>query len=154
MDDINDSLIGILDGVIPLKEKLRVLSQPMCDIDYDFMGFLEPYWCLSNLIPKDWVVFDFGCSYNAQCYFFDKHKEYHAIEPLETDGQCTELFHTENTIIHRCTTGHFLKNLFPTLNVDINKCFAIVNNVPNWYGEDSMKLVRDTFKNCYTFYIA
>lgn len=153
MESYNDLLIKLFKK-IHRDDKKRVFSQPMCDIDCEFMGFLEPYWCLSNLIPKDWVVFDFGCSYNAQCYFFDKHKEYHAIEPIDANGQCTELFSTENTIIHRCTTGHFFKNIFPTLNVDINKCFAIVNNVPKWYGEDSMKLVKDIFKNCYTFYIA
>jgi len=153
MESYNDLLIKLFKK-IPRNDKKRVFSQPMSDISCEFIGFLEPYWCLSKLIPKDWVVIDFGCSYNSQCYFFDKHKAYHAVEPIDTNGQCTELFHAENTIIHRCTTGEFLKNIFPTLNVDINKCFAIVNNVPNWYGEDSMKLVRDTFKNCYTFYIA
>lgn len=153
MESYNDLLIK-LSKKIPQEERKRVLLQPMCEIGGDFMGFLEPYWCLSKLIPKDWTIFDFGCCYNAQCYFFDNHKAYHAIEPIDPHGQCTELFHTENTIIHRCTTGEFLKNVFPTLNVDINKCFAIVNNVPNWYKEDSMKLVHEVFRNCYTFYIA
>lgn len=153
MESYNDLLIKLFKK-IHREDKKRVFSQPMSDIDCDFMGFLEPYWCLSNLIPKDWVVFDFGCSYNAQCYFFDKHKAYHAIEPINTNGQCTELFHTENTIIHRCTTKDFLLNELPKMNINIKKSFAIVNNVPNWYGEDSIKLVHEYFRNCYTFYIA
>lgn len=153
MESYNDLLIKLFKK-IHREDKKRVFSQPMSDIDFDFMGFLEPYWCLSNLIPNDWVVFDFGCSYNAQCYFFDKHKAYHAIEPIGTNGQCTELFHTENTIIHRCTTKDFLLNELPKMNINIKKSFAIVNNVPNWYGEDSIKLVHEYFRNCYTFYIA
>lgn len=150
----SEELINEVLKKIPNEELNRIFKQKFCDIDCGFMGFLTPYKYLSRLIPKDWEIFDFGCAYNTQCYFFDEHKAYHAIEPNDDNGQCTELFHTDNTIIHRCTTGHFLKNIFPALNVDINKCFAIVNNVPNWYGEDSMKLVRDSFKNCYTFYIA
>lgn len=153
MESYNDCLIKLMKK-IPKEEKYRVFNQAMCDIDCEFVGFIQTYYVLSKLIPKDWTIFDFGCSYNAQCYFFDKHKEYHAIEPIGDNGQCTELFHAENTIIHRCTTGEFLKFRFPKMDIDINKCFAIVNNVPNWYGEDSMKLVRDSFKNCYTFYIA
>ena len=153
MESYNDLLIKLFKK-IPREDKKRVFSQPMCDISCEFLGFLEPYWCLSKIIPKDWVVFDFGSSYNSQCYFFDKHKAYHAIEPIDTNGQCTELFYTDNTIIHRCTTGEFLKFKFPQMDIDINKCFAIVNNVPNWYREDSMKLVHEYFRNCYTFYIA
>lgn len=33
------------------------------------------------------------------------------------------------------------------------RMFAIVNNVPNWYGENSMELVKKIFNNCYTFYV-
>lgn len=150
----SDELTKELLNVIPKKELERVISKEICDIDCSFLGFIEPYWHLSHLIPRDWTIFDFGCAYNTQCYFFDKHNAYHAIEPLTSMGDCKEMFHTDNTIIHRCTTGEFLKFRFPKLDVDINRCFAIVNNVPNWYGEDSMKLVRETFKNCYTFYIA
>lgn len=139
--------------LVPKEEKDRVFNARLCDIDCSFVGFIETYEYLSKLIPKDWTIFDFGCAYNAQCYFFDKHKEYHAIEPL-TDLDCKEIFHTDNTIIHRCTTNEFLKSKFTELDVDINKCFAIVNNVPNWYGEDSTKLVHEYFRNCYTFYIA
>ncbi len=153
MDDYKDCLIRLM-GKIPKKEKDRVFGQEVCDIDGEFVGFIEPYEALSKLIPKDWTIFDFGCCYNAQCYFFDKHKAYHAIEPNNPNMPLEELFKAKNTIIHRCTTGEFLKNVFPTLKVHINKCFAIVNNVPNWYDEDSMKLVHEVFRNCYTFYIA
>ena len=153
MESYNDLLIKIFKK-IPKEELKRVLSQDLCDIDCEFIGFLKPYWCLSRIIPKDWTIFDFGCSYNPQCYFFDNHLAYHAIEPIDQNGQCSELFNTKNTIIHRCTTGQFVKNTLPTLNVDMDRSFAIVNNVPNWYGEDSMRLIRETFKNCYTFYIA
>lgn len=151
MKDYNDCLIRLM-GKIPQKEKDRVFGQKLCDIDGEFVGFIEPYEALSRLIPKDWTIFDFGCGYNPQCYFFNEHKAYYAIEPVSEE--CDEIFCAKNTIIHRCTTGEFLKNTFPKLNLHINKCFAIVNNVPNWYDEDSIKLVHDVFRNCYTFYIA
>lgn len=140
--------------LVPKEEKDRVFNARLCDIDCSFVGFIETYEYLSKLIPKDWTIFDFGCAYNPQCYFFKEHNAYHAIEPDSKCGECEEVFHTENTIIHRCTTKEFLEFRFPKMNLDIKKCFAIVNNVPNWYQEDSMKLVHEYFRNCYTFYIA
>lgn len=140
--------------LVPQEDKDRVFNANLCGIDFSFVGFIDTYECLSKLIHTDWTVFDFGCAYNPQCYFFREHKAYHAIEPHSFNGECTELFKTSNTIIHRCTTKDFLLNELPKMNINIKKSFAIVNNVPNWYGEDSIKLVHEYFRNCYTFYIA
>lgn len=58
------------------------------------------------------------------------------------------MFCPPNCEIYRMTTGEFLK----TVDYPKEKVFAICNYVPNWHGEDSMELVRNNFKNCYTFY--
>ena len=65
---------------------------------------------------------------------------------MEIDGK--EMFKAPNCEIYRCTTGYFLNNYYKKEG----KQFAIVNNVPNWYKEDSMNLAKTFFINCYTFY--
>ena len=139
-------LIDYTLSLIPKEEKDRVFRQECCGIDNSFIGFLEPYYYLSKIIPKNYTVFDFGAAYNPQCYFFTKHKKYIAISPMEIDGK--EMFKAPNCEIYRYTTGYFLNHYYKKEG----KQFAIVNNVPNWYKEDSMNLAKTFFINCYTFY--
>lgn len=139
-------LIDYTLSLIPKEEKDRVFRQECCGIDNSFIGFLEPYYHLSKIISKDYTIFDFGAAYNPQCYFFTEHKKYIAISPIEIDGK--EMFKASNCDIYRCTTGYFLNHYYKKEG----KQFAIVNNVPNWYKEDSMNLAKTFFRNCYTFY--
>lgn len=80
-------LINYTLSLIPKEEKDRVFRQECCGIDNSFIGFLEPYYYLSKIIPKNYIVFDFGAAYNPQCYFFTEHKKYIAISPIEIDGK-------------------------------------------------------------------
>lgn len=140
-------LINYTLSLIPKEEKDRVFRQECCGIDNSFIGFLEPYYYLSKIIPKDYTIFDFGAAYNPQCYFFTEHKKYIAISPIEIDGK--EMFKAPNCDIYRCTTGDFLNKYY----MGGGKMFAIVNNVPNWHNEDTIELVKKEFRNCYTFYV-
>lgn len=139
-------LINYTLSLIPKEEKDRVFKQEFCGIDSSFIGFIETYFYLSKIIPKDYTVYDFGAGYNPQCYFFTEHRKYIAISPLEIDGK--EMFKAPNCDIHRCTTGYFLGSLYSP----VEKEFAIVNNVPDWYHEYPIDLVKEYFNNCYTFY--
>lgn len=143
---IGQELINYTLSLIPKEEKDRVFKQQDCGIASDFIGFLEPYYYLSKIIPKDYTVFDFGAAYNPQCYFFTDHKRYIAISPIEIDGK--EMFKAANCEIYRCTTGHFIE----TYLKDTSKSFAIVNYVPNWHNEHPIDLVKEYFQNVYTFY--
>lgn len=60
-------------SLIPKEEKDRVFKQEYCAIGTDFIGFMETYYYLSKIIPKEYTVYDFGCAYNPQCYLFQDH---------------------------------------------------------------------------------
>lgn len=109
------------------------------------------YYHLSNLIDKNWCVVDFGASYAAQSYLFEKHKRYIAIEPFpkDIDDWHFEMFHAPNMELYSMSGQKFLKEVFPTLGLDINKTMAIINYVPS---EELCKMVRETFKNVWSYY--
>ena len=143
-----------LRSLIPDKEWERVIkSDASAEIDCNNMTCGRgTYYMLSKMIPKDWTVIDFGCAYNAQSYFFQNHARHIAIEP---EWKNTD-FHFEYFIAPRTeimfTTGQdFINDLLPNMNLNIDKTFAIVNYVPS--GACNL-LVRQTFKNVFTFYPA
>lgn len=145
--EINNLLLKM----IPKEEFDRVIkSYASAEISSDFLGFVDTYYYLSKLIPKHWTVIDFGCAENAQSYFFQKHARYIAIDPYNIKSKKYHIAHFQapGTEYYACTAGEFLqKNLkFP------QSTFAICNYVPDWYGEEPIKLVHDNFRYCYTFY--
>lgn len=148
MNPTNEELSLYLCEIIPDEQLDRVFAAcgTNANIHGEFMGFVDTYWHLSRILPKDIDIYDFGCAYNAQSFFFKDFKSYHAIEPL--DGTIIEeLFCAPNCTIYRCTAGEFLKSHF------IRKgAFAIVNYVPDWHGEKVIDLIHENFQNCYTFY--
>ena len=74
-------------SLIPKEEKDRVFKQEYCAIGTDFIGFMETYYYLSKIIPKEYTVYDFGCAYNPQCYLFQDHAKFIAVNPEEIDGK-------------------------------------------------------------------
>lgn len=140
-DDINMYLYSI----IPKEEWDRVSKN--AEIYPEFSCFADTYYYLSKLIPEDWTVIDFGAGYNAQSYFFTKHKKYIAVNPYSPAGD-NGMFKPDNCEIYRMTTGEFLQKVdYPK-----SKVFAICNYVPNWHWEDSIELVHKNFRNVYAFY--
>lgn len=118
----------------------KVFGQQYADIDGDFLGFVDTYYYLSKLIPKHWIVIDFGCAYAPQAYYFRKHKEYIGICP-----SVDKRFFFENTTHCTDTIKGWLEKA-GKMNTD--EVFAICNYVPS----PETELVRQTFKNCYVFY--
>ena len=137
---INDELLRM----IPKNEVEKVLGQEMCDINPSFLGFVDVYYYLSRLIPKDWTVFDFGCAYNPQSYFFKEHSHYIAV-----DSDVHEVFQPDNCTVYFMTAQDFMRSILPLTDYRIDKAFAIVNYVPDF---EVAELARSIFKNCYTFY--
>jgi hypothetical protein len=138
-----DNLNKYLLSVIPQTEQDRVFNQDKCDIDHNFPGFIDTYYHLSRIIPEDYTIIDFGAAYNAQSYFFVNHSRYIAVTPL-----VKEAFKPDNCTVYKLTTGEFLSQVdYPK-----DKVFAICNYVPGWFNEDSIKLVKEHFRNCYCFY--
>jgi hypothetical protein len=136
-ESINGNLVKKLMEEYPKMFK-EVLDQELCDIDLTFLGFIDTYYYLSKIIPLHWTVIDFGCAYNAQAYFFQKHKKYIAV-----DNGVEKIFRFKNTEYFCGTISDYLKQKPITKEV-----FAICNYVPS----NQTKLVRAYYPNCYIFY--
>ena len=48
---------------LPKNQCNKVLNQKYCDIDYDFMGFLDIYESLSKFVPKHWSIVDIDLAF-------------------------------------------------------------------------------------------
>ena len=142
-----EEICNYLYDLIP-KEEWERLKGTLGEISSEFLGFCDTYYHLSQIIPKHFTVIDFGSANNPQSYFFTEHKKYIAVNPPSDYAEENGMFCPSNCDIYRMTTGEFIE----TVEYPKEKVFAICNFVPNWYGEDSMELVRKNFKNCYTFY--
>ena len=130
---------------IPENQKKEVFSS-MCDIDATFLGFVDTYKVLAELIPEHYTVIDLGCAYNPQCFYFLNHKQYVAIDIWQGP-----IFKSPNCIIYRKSIAQFITENLHEFNLD--ETFAICNYVPPWHN-DNGKLVRNAFKNVYVFYPA
>jgi len=142
-------------SLIPSNEWQRVMkSDASAEITSDsIMCGGATYYYLSRMIPKEWTVIDVGASYGAQSYLFKDHARYIAVEPFRSsDDWHFEDFKADGTERYQTTAGKFIKDVLPTLNLDLGKTFAICNYVPEWFGENPMELVRQTFHNCYVYY--
>ena len=60
-------------GLIP-DEEFKRLDGTIFEMRPEFLGFCDIYYHLSQIIPKDWTIIDFGAANNPQSYFFTEHK--------------------------------------------------------------------------------
>lgn len=130
----------------------RVIKSDACaEIFCDhLMCDAKAYYTLSRMIPKDATIIDIGCSYNAQSYLFKEHKAYIGVDPIEDfNNWHFEHFVAEGTKFYNMTGQQFIKEVLPTLELDLDKVFAICTYVPDW---ECQRLVRETFKNLYVYY--
>ena len=136
IEQINLALFHLL----PKDQKELVFGQAMCDIDGEFLGFMEVYESLSKLIPKHFTVIDLGCAYNPQCFYFTEHKKYIAVD----SDPCVK-FKSDNCEIYQKDIDKFIEEDLSQFN--LSETFAICSYVPC----DS-KLLRETFKNLFVYY--
>ena len=145
----NEDISRYLYDMIPEYQRDLVFSgDALAGISPEFMGFVDIYFYLSKTIPKDWTIIDIGCGYNAQSFLFKDHKKVIAINPYDGDYA---MFMSPNCELFRVSGKEFIYNELPKLNLDLDKTFAILNYVPEWYGGVN-EIVRNTFKNLYVFY--
>lgn len=135
-----------LKKMIPKKEFDSIMTQDMCEYDIDFLGFIDQYYFLSQIIPKNAIIIDFGCYLASQSYFFQNHKKY-----IGVDIEKQKRFSPPNSEHFVCSIQDFIKNVFPDIqkNNNILNYFAICSFVPDF---EATKLVRETFSNIYCFY--
>lgn len=131
---------------IPIKQYQTVMSQDYCELDNEFLGFLDIYKPLSELIPKEYTIIDFGCNLAAQCYLFANHKKYMGV-----DSDNLERFSTNNTTHYVKSIQSFIRDDFSQLPEDNLHYCAICSYVPD---PEAVELVRKNFQNVFCFYPA
>lgn len=147
MDDkLYEEYLNEIKALIPPKQYDEIMSQYGCELDCEFMGFLDIYKPLSILIPKEYIVIDFGCNLAAQCFFFAGHKKYIGVDSCDL-----KRFHADNTEHHFKSIQDYIKNDFPKLQGDNLRYCAICSYVPDF---EATELVRRTFQNVFCFYPA
>lgn len=137
--------------LIPKEQCERVFNQTMVDIEPRFVGFTQIYKALSEIIPRHFTIVDLGCAYNPQCFYFQDHKKYMAVDlpAAEWRGGKIERFQSDNCEIFEMDIRDFIEKHIDEVN--LKETFAICNYVPNW-GQDNKQLVRESFENCYVYY--
>jgi len=147
----NEDISKYLFDIIP-KDQIDLVFRGNASMEIypEFMGFVNIYFYLSKTIPKDWTIIDIGCGYNAQSFLFKDHPKVIAINPFNSDGVDT-MFLSPNCEIFKVSGEKFIENELPKLNLNLDKTFAILNYVPEWYGGVN-EIVRNTFPNLYVFY--
>lgn len=142
----------IAKGLIPKEEVERVFRDSYtasAEMDMSFLCFEDQYEeVLANTTP-DTIIIDIGCSYDAQCFYFTNYDRYIAVDLPAREPFDDVRFDNGNVEFYAMTGQQFIKEVLPTLNLDLNNVVAICNYVPS--GELN-KMVRDTFPNHYVYY--
>lgn len=130
-------------SAIPEEQRRAVFDQKDLDLDITFLGFLDIYEKLSQIIPKHFTIIDFGCSYNAQAYFFANHKELISVDI----DPCVK-FQPPNNKIFDMSIEDFIKQHGRSFKK--KETFAICSYVPKWHN--GMELIRSNFENMFIYY--
>ncbi len=118
------------------KEVDGIIDRNNGDIDRTFLGFLDIYEALAKIIPTDKVVYDLGCGYGFQSYFFRKHKKF-----IMVNHGTSDIFKMPNSKFYSADIHDFLKGR----KVEGNH-FAICSYVPLKGGYGGIKAkFRDLF---------
>lgn len=120
------------------EEIRKVFDWENCQLEFDFLGFLESYWIS---LSSDFTVIDFGCNQAVQSIYFDKQRKYIGVDccvPLEY-----RFVVNENVEHFKKTIQEFIEVDLPSLNLNMGKVFAICSYVPD---DEARKMVRNTFK--------
>ena len=122
------------------------MMQDRCELGRDFLGFVDIYGSLCDLIPENMVVIDFGCYLAAQSYFFTKHKKYIGVDVVRMKRFTP--FNAEHYVM---PIQDFIKNEAQRLCDTYGKenIFAICSYVPDF---GATEMVREYFSNVCCYY--
>lgn len=145
-DDRYARCLKELRSLIPDDEYHEVMSQDMCELDSEFLGFVDVYKNLSRIIPKGSIVIDFGCYLAAQSYFFARHKMYIGVDVVSM-----RRFTPPNSVHYTMSIQSFIQIEVPKLfeEYDELKLCAICSYVPDFQATE---MVRKTFPNVFCYY--
>lgn len=115
----------------------RLMKWDYCELEHDFLGFLSEYDCVK--VPEDFAIIDLGCYMGIQATYFANHQAYIGVDvavPAEWR------FQQDNVVSFEQSIQDFLRHTLPTLDLDLNRCFAICSYVPD---SEAQQMVADTF---------
>lgn len=167
-EEINNCLLGkaiIHYGVRSVETLLRENSASVSD---DFLGFVDFYYGVSDIISKNCIVIDFGCGLGFQHLFFDKQIGYIGIDAFDWKRNNTVLDKAKNYCFLMESISDFigkyqskdngLEFLLDVLkdnscSIDLSdgdiEVIALCNKVPS---QDSRRLINNTFLNVFNYY--
>lgn len=129
--------------IIP-RDQRNLIKQPECEISPDFLGFLNVYEGVKDILGKNLnkcVIIDLGCNMAAQCFMFDLAKRYIGVDTL-----IAKRFHSKNTEHYQCSIKDFLKNYWPGIHSETKENYlAICSYVP--LNNEDRFLVQQSFNN-------
>lgn len=115
----------------------EVFSYPKCELAPNFLGFLHVYGTV--VVPKDFVVIDFGCNQAVQAQYFKDHRKYIGID---NNTPVSARFQQENAEYYGCSIQEFIQDIWPTFGLDNREVFAICSYVPD---EGARNMVADSY---------
>lgn len=138
----NDKLRALAD----VEDVNRALRWEKSELDPDFLCFAGVYGVLSEVIPKDMIVVDFGCYAGLQGYFFKDHPHYIGIDksevPTPQNLENGEFIKKDITDYCKSIDGSHFKFLD-------QKTFAILSYVND---TEAVETVRKMFSNVACYY--
>ena len=143
-DDRYARCLKELRSLIPDDEYHEVMSQDMCELDSEFLGFVDVYKNLSRIIPKGSI--DFGCYLAPRSYCCARHKMYIGVEVVSM-----RRFTPPNSVHYTMSIQNFIQIEVPKLfeEYDELKLCAICSYVPDFQATE---MVRKTFPNVFCYY--
>ena len=121
------------------QETDRLFSYEKCKLEYDFIAFLNSYYDLQEIIPKNYIVIDLGCYQAFQGHLFREHTKYIRVD---TGVPSAYRLRQNNAEYYECTIQNFIENILPELDFDLDRVFAVCSYVPDIQARE---MVRNTF---------
>lgn len=135
--------------LIPITEIDRVFTESdsaSVEMDRSFLCFEEIYEKVKEHCNNNTIIIDFGCAYMPQAYWFTDCKKYIGIDlPFGNNVK----FKTNNSELYLMSGQQFIKEILPTLNLDMENVIAICSYVPDPELEN---MVINTFPYNYVQY--
>jgi hypothetical protein len=136
-------------NLIPKEELDRVFKDSdtaSAEIDLTFLCFEEGYEYIQNNTSKENIIIDFGCGYNAQCWYFKDYKRYIAVDlPFDNNVR----FDSGNVEFYLMSIQTFIQEELAKLNLDLNNVIAICSAVPD---TEAQEMIAETFPRYYISY--
>lgn len=123
-------------------EVRRLFSYAECEVEPDFLGFLDNYKDIPEKLPHDFTIIDIGCYMAFQADYFKEYKHYIGVEP---DVPNEYRLKQHNAEYYEQSAQRFVVDTLPKLidnGLDLQKTFAICSAVPD---KEARKLVCDIF---------